>query len=58
LDDIALATAIAHNTRFETDPDGLYQELLGDFRREQTERVWKLACEIHEEHYPGRPAAA
>jgi hypothetical protein len=46
VDDLAIATAIANNVRFVTDPDGIYNELLGDIGREKTERVWSLACSI------------
>jgi hypothetical protein len=46
VDDLAVATAVAGNIRYTTDPDGLYCDLLGDLGKEKTERVWKLANEI------------
>jgi hypothetical protein len=57
VDDLAIATAVAGNVRFTTDPDGLYNELLGDLGRDKTERIWKLAGEI-EDAYNNTPDAA
>lgn len=51
MDDLAVATAIASNTRYISDPDELWKEIVNDLGMARADRVWKMADAIFDSNY-------